>query len=370
MVPNCSRRRFLSRAFGAGAAVALGLESRANQNTAPAVEGEPGDFITADVQRAIDRGLEYLAKTQSRDGWFGDRIQYHGSVAITSLAALAMMSGGHQPGRGAFGGNVQRALLYVLSKKQTSPEGFLHNEANNSPVGMYDHGFGLLFLSEVFGMVPDLDLQKRLKGTIERAVQLIESTQSGEGGWRYQPIKMPPDISVTICQIMALRAARNAGFAVSKPVVDKCVKYVRSRQNVDGGYSYASNSGQESGFARSAAGLVALYSAGIYEGKEIDRSLKYLMQFRPNLPIARREIPDMHWYYGHYYAAQAFWTAALRKPSYWNDWLPAIRDELMYRVRNRPDGSWTDVLTCNHYATAMALIILQIPNNYLPTLQK
>ena len=60
----------------------------------------------------------------------------------------------------------------------------------------------------------------------------------------------------------------------------------------------------------SAAGLVALYSAGIYEGNEIDRTLKYLMQFKPNLPISRREIPDMHWYYGQYYAAQALWTAA------------------------------------------------------------
>jgi hypothetical protein len=351
--------------------VALSLDSRANQNAAPPAEGEPNDFITADVQRAIDRGLKYLSTTQNRDGSFGDRIQFHGSVAITSLSALAMMSGGHQPGRGAYGGNVQRALLYVLSReKRGAPEGFLHNDANNSQVGMYDHGFGTLFLSEVYGMVPDLDLQKRLKGTIERAVGLIESTQNGDGGWRYQPMKTPlADVSVTICQIMALRAARNAGFVVNKPVVDKCVKYVRSCQNVDGGYSYFSGQG-DSGFARSAAGLVALYSAGIYEGKEIDRTLKYLTQFRPNLPMSRREIPDMHWYYGHYYAAQAFWTAALAKPGYWNDWFPAIRDELIYRVRNRTDGSWTDAMTCNHYATAMALIILQIPNNYLPILTK
>jgi hypothetical protein len=146
---------------------------------------------------------------------------------------------------------------------------------------------------------------------------------------------------------------------------------VRSFQNLDGGYFYSHVSGKrESGFARSAAGLVALYCAGIYEGKEIDKTLKYLMQFKPNQPLARRETPDTHWYYGQYYAAQAFWTAALRKPSYWNDWFPAIRDELMWRVRNRADGSWTDGLTCNHYATAMALIILQIPNNYLPILTK
>jgi hypothetical protein len=38
--------------------------------------------------------------------------------------------------------------------------------------------------------------------------------------------------------------------------------------------------------------------------------------------------------------------------------------------RNRGDGAWTDPTVCSHYATAMATIILQIPNNYLPILQK
>ena len=46
------------------------------------------------------------------------------------------------------------------------------------------------------------------------------------------------------------------------------------------------------------------------------------------------------------------------------------REELLNRVRNRGDGSWPDQMTCNHYSTAMALICLQIPNNYLPIMQK
>ncbi len=33
-------------------------------------------------------------------------------------------------------------------------------------------------------------------------------------------------------------------------------------------------------------------------------------------------------------------------------------------------GIWIDRMFGNDYATAMALIILQIPNNYLPILQK
>jgi hypothetical protein len=37
---------------------------------------------------------------------------------------------------------------------------------------------------------------------------------------------------------------------------------------------------------------------------------------------------------------------------------------------NRNDGSWLDHTVCADYATAMACIILQIPNNYLPIMQK
>jgi Prenyltransferase and squalene oxidase repeat len=363
------RRRFLLRSAALGAGLAFGLEGRANQDAEPTPESDLRDFVTAETQRAIDRGLVYLSGTQNRDGSFGERFQWHGNVAVTSLAGLAMMSGGHTPGRGVCGANVQRTVQYILSRESNDTPGYLHHSGSSRQVGMYDHGFATLFLAEVYGMIPDRALQEHVRRTIEKAVRLIETSQNPEGGWRYDPSPNQADVSVTICQIMALRAARNAGFFVNHDTVKKCLKYVRSCQNPDGGYTYFSgNSG--SAFARSAAGIVALYSAGVYDGKEIERTLKYLSQFKPNLPLSRREIPEMHWYYGQYYAAQAMWTAAARYPQYWNDWYPAIRDELLARCRGRVDGSWTDSMTCNHYATAMALIILQIPNNYLPILQK
>ena len=58
------------------------------------------------------------------------------------------------------------------------------------------------------------------------------------------------------------------------------------------------------------------------------------------------------------------WTAG---GDYWKEWYPAIRKELL--SRQVPDGSWVDQI-CPHYGTAMACIILQVPNNYLPILQK
>lgn len=364
-----SRRRFLFRSASVGAGLAASLSIRANpgDGTLP----QPVDYVdhlNPEAIKAIDRGLAYLANSQNRDGSFGDTALFRGNLAVTSLAGLALMAGGHLPGRGAYGNTVTRALQFVLSKEQKSPPGFLNNSDGTYRQGpMYSHGFATLFLAEVFGMVQDAVIQDRLRGTIERAIRVIVNSQNSEGGWRYEPMKMHADSSVTICQIMALRAARNIGFFVPKEVADRCVKYVRSCQTADGGYTYFSGQGGAA-FPRSAAGVVALYCAGVYSGPEVDRGLRYLMKFKPGTFAGRVGfMPDQHYFYGQYYAAQAMWTAG---PKYWNDWFPAIRDELLRFVKSRPDGIWADPTVCSHYATAMACIILQIPNNYLPILQK
>ena len=114
-------------------------------------------------------------------------------------------------------------------------------------------------------------------------------------------------------------------------------------------------------FPRSAAGVVSLYSAGIYRGKEIELGLGYLMQHLPNPQFPRQ---DAHYFYGQYYAVQAMYTAG---GEYWAKWYPAIRDQLI--ATQRPDGSWHDSVS-REYGTAMACIILQVPNDYLPIFQK
>ena len=323
-------------------------------------------MITPDTQRAIDNGLAYLARHQQSDGSYGAP-NYQGNVAITSLAALAMMSGGHQPGRGIYGDHVTRALRYVM--KCDDSRGFLTTRSGASHGPMYGHGFGTLFLAEAHGMVHDRELRDQLRDKVKRAVDVIVKGQNREGGWRYMPGSADADVSVTICQIMALRAARNAGFYVPKSTVERCTKYVKDCQTSDGGFRYQQFAGQGSQFARSAAGVVALYCAGVYKGPEIERGLKYLSddRFVPNQGHVPPEV-GLHYYYGHYYAAQAMWTAGGK---HWADWYPAIREELIHLPEyNHSLGCWVDHRFTTDYATAMACIILQIPNNYLPILQK
>jgi hypothetical protein len=318
-------------------------------------------LVSTGAQEAIDQGIGYLVRNQRPDGSFGTG-QHVGNVAITSLAGLALMAGGHLPGPTVQGRSVLGALHFVLAQEE-GHRGYLYNKEGTPHGPMYGHGFGTLFLAELYGMVHIRPTRDRLRATLKRAVELIIASQNAKGGWRYYPESTDADISVTICQIMALRAARNAGLSVPKSTVERCIKYVKSCQEPEGGFRYMDQGGAAA-FARTAAGVVALYSAGLYRDPAIERGLKYLSRYKPRKDLPRH---DVHYFYGQYYAAQAMWTAG---GAYWSEWYPAIRDELI--SKSRPAGSvrsWVDAI-CPHYATAMACIILQIPNNYLPILQK
>jgi len=275
-------------------------------------------------------------------------------VAVCALAGMAFMSAGSTPGRGPFGRHIDRALDFILANTQES--GFINIPNASSHGPMYGHGFATLFLAECYGMTRRADVREKLS----KSVRLITNTQNQDGGWRYQPVRRDADISVTICQVMALRAARNAGLYVPRDTIDRCTEYVKKSQNADGGFMYMIQGGQ-SAFPRSAAGIVALYSAGIYEGPEIKKGLDYLMNFLPQGNEFNRE---SHYFYGHYYAVQAMWHAG---GEHWARWYPAIRDALV--ARQAEDGSWNDSI-CVEYGTAMACVVLQMPNNFLPIFQR
>jgi hypothetical protein len=313
---------------------------------------EQVDFIeiTDEARQAIDRGLDRLAQLQADDGSFGAE-RYGSHVGITAIAALAFMADGHLPGRGRYGPNVERALDFVLAHANES--GLLAADTSHGP--MYGHGYAALLLGEVYGQTFD----PRVREVLIKAIRLIVDTQNHEGGWRYHPQPLDADISVTITQVMALRSARNAGISVPKQTIDRAITYVRQCQNPsDGGFRYMLSSGG-SAYPRSAAGVASLQYAGIYEDDAVTDGLNYLNRAARGLGSR-----GGHYYYGHYYAAQAMFLAG---GEHWASWFPHHRDELIDRQQSA--GGWAS----NHgeaYATGMALLILQQPTRLLPIYQR
>lgn len=316
-----------------------------------------GDEITPECKVAVEKGLAWLAKNQTRasgEGGRGGGFGYSNNIAITALSGLAFMEAGNLPGQGKYGREVKRCMEFVLQNCQDS--GLIVSDVSQGP--MYGHGFATLFLGEIYGMTHDETVKEKL----ERAVRLIERSQNPEGGWRYQPVPADADISVTICQVMALRSAREAGIKVDKGVVDRAIAYVLKCQNPDGGFSYMS--GQSgfggSGFARSAAGCCALYYSGVFEGDNLKKGLDYIKNSGgPGAGGGFRGGDGQHYFYGYYYATQAMFLAG---GDYWASFYPNIRDELIQR---QTSDHWSGEVS-EDYCTAMALIIIQMPNRYLP----
>jgi hypothetical protein len=349
-----SRRTALTAAVAAGA---VPLMPRAGRAQADFDEGRSADLITNETQRAIDRGLAWLSKRQlmsgKSEGAFGHG-GYAGGVAVSSLSGLAFMCSGSPPGQGPFGKNIDRSVKFITSCVQET--GYISVPGFGQD-NMYGHGFATLFLSEVYGMSDRSDIDSTVGDKLRLAVKLTSTCQSDQGGWRYQPVKSDADLSITICNIMGLRAARDAGIHVPDEVRSKCIDYVKKSQNGDGGFRYQIGSGGGSTFPLTAAGVVSLYSAGIYDGEQIEKALKWLMNYLPGKGSGNTG----YFFYGHYYAVQAMWHAG---GEYWQKWYPAIRETLL--ARQSADGSWPDNEVCPEFGTAMACIILQMPNNYLP----
>lgn len=341
---NHGRRGFLKSVglASAGSLAFAGHASAAKEKTAD-------ELMAGDTHAAIAKGLRYLAGRQvvrgSDRGAFGTS-GYSGSVGICGLGGLAFMSEGSTPGVGKFGKQVDYCADFLT--RHTGPTGYIARGAN--AVGnMYGHGFAMLFMSQAYGM----SRKKALGQKLRLAVKCTLAAQNDKGGWRYQPVKGSADLSITVCQIMALRGARDAGIAVADASREKCIDYVKKSQTAAGSFRYTLSGGHAT-FALTGAGLVSLFSAGIYDGPMIENGLKYLKK--------RKDSAERHYfYYGHYYAVQAMWHAG---GEWWNDWYPSIREKLL--KSQSAGGAWSDSSYGPEFATAMACIILQMPNDMLP----
>jgi len=377
-----------------------------------AAQAGPATEITPESVAAVNKALTWLAQHQQPDGsWIGDvgfklnqeyectaRNEPH--VGITALAGLAYLAAGHLPGRGEYGDVIGKATQYVLSC--VSDTGYITGRDTR----MYSHAFATLFLAEVYGMTDRQDVRDKL----QLAVDFIVDNQNEEGGWRYVPKAVESDMSVTVCQLNALRGARNVGIRVPRGTIDAARRYV-SRSYVDaneavpdegiyfdgsssyyrlgkGSFRYQAGSGvrynTRSSFALTAAGLAALHNAGEYgrelkadgakPGQTLDlqASVDFLLD-HVDLVSGRSPYTFHYFYwYGHYYATQALYVVG--GPA-WASYYPRIRDEI---VRGQgPDGS----LPCRDprgnpgspgpaFSTAVGALILSLPFGYLPVFQR
>ena len=348
------RREFLCRSAAAVGLAALSAPLLA-QKTALDPERTAAQLIKPQTQAAIDRGLAWLAGRQNDDGSFGGS-GYSRNVAVVSLAGMAFLSGGHTPGRGEYGQHVNRCVNYVLAAADDS--GFICEPALHQPRAdvrprLRDavSGRGLRHVARYARFARSWPRAVRLiVSDAKRRGRLALSAEGDRGG--HLGHDLPGDGAAGGPQRGHLRAERD-----DRPLrrLRQAEPERRRRLHVHADRRAEPLSADRGGRRRAVSARASM------KGEEIRRGIEYLEQHRP---AAEEFSRDTHAMYGHYYAVQAMWQAG---GEHWQKWYPAVHDILLKQQQD--DGSWKDLI-CPEYGTAMAAIILQMPNNYLPIFQR
>ena len=311
--------------------------------------------------QSITRALDYLAREQRRLGyWEASQQQYR--VAMTALAANALICEGSTTTRGKYAKNIQSAVEYLISlaDKKTGLIGF-HQDYHYT----YGHGFSMLFLSQVYGEEEDSNRRKDLKRVLTKAVEFSIKAQTARGGWGYVSAKDGNGFdegSTCITQVQGLRACRNAGISVPKEVIDKAKKYIHDCMTPEGGVQYSIRGGGPRP-PITAAAAAAMFNAGDTESDDVKRLLKFCE--RNISPKGGSSRSFGHWHYTHYYYAQVKYRGPVKE---WNKYIDVIGPQIMQK--QSANGSWKEGHVGPVYTTAMNATILQLDNGFLPIYQK
>ncbi|RFC48056.1 MAG: Prenyltransferase and squalene oxidase repeat-containing protein [Verrucomicrobia bacterium] len=312
----------------------------------------------SEVDKAVERGLEFLASRQQPEGHFND--QYGKSSGIAGLVGMAFLSKGHLPGSGVFGETLNRSVDYVLSSQQKN--GLLdRNDSGHGP--MYSHNIGTLFLSECSGMV-DPARQDRIEDALARATELLLRAQAvpkdanNAGGWRYKPESNDSDLSCSGWALMALRSAKLNGAPVPDEAIAKAVKYVFGKHDARmGRFGYTNTESHAE--TLTGCGLLCLELCGYHGHESTYKAGEFILNTHAKLPQSSHEL------YGNYYNAQGMFQLGGK---YWRKYAEWMYGH--YLPRQKADGSWQGRDGGMTYGTAMVILSLAVPYRQLPIYQR
>ena len=309
------------------------------------------------TERAVQRGLTWLAAQQSQDGsWSARGGQY--PAAMTALAGMALLGEGSTTAQGKYAANVRRAVDYLVGRSQ--PDGLIGDPKKDMRY-TYGHGFSMLFLSQVLKHEQDAQRRAKLTDVLTRAVAFTGKAQTTAGGWGYVSAKDGADFdegSTTVTQVQGLGACRGAGIPVPKQVLDRAIDYLRKCTLPDGGLKYSLRMKGGGGRpAITAAGVACLDSTGHRDAEYRAKLLGYCK----NTLAAGDGQTQGHWHYANLYFAQDLYRDGGQT---WQDYRRKVYAQLVAKAA--ADGSWSQGFIGPVYTTAVNLTILQLEKGAVP----
>src|SRR6478609_694073 len=157
-----------------------GMAASTERNLLWAAEEVLPKHVTPEALKAVRAGLDYLARTQSEDGgWREGQGGQAYPLSVTSLACTAILAHGDTPTRGRYAPQLERGTEYIVKCKTST--GLITSGSQESGQPMHGHGFALMYLASVYGVLTKESMRESTHEAVVAGVQLTSSSQSAAG---------------------------------------------------------------------------------------------------------------------------------------------------------------------------------------------
>ncbi len=344
---------------------------RAGKPTAPPASIE-------EVNQALTKALDWLARTQTKEGYWSTS---ESDIGISGLALMAFL--GADCIQKDYTPKIRAAVNFLKSKYHPSSN-YESGSKERAYYGgliasaysiMYEHAISTLALTEAAVNLNNFSLEP----IIEDALQLIIRVQNTEhkpgalggpvnaqsnyyGGWRYNPDSIESDISVSGWQILALKGALSAGFEIPEWSLPKAAHFLRACYDKDEQAFTYQPGDRGIGCARTGIGALGLQLCGYPDDPFIQPALRFMQN---NPPLWVVEDPGEGWpFYYWYYGTRAMLKAGGEDWRIWKTWMCRLL------IDNQNDnGSWDSdqkEAGMGVYTTSLGTLMLEFCCGHVP----
>jgi hypothetical protein len=345
----------------------------------------------AEIDAAINRGLEFLLKTQNKNGSWGSADIYRpGDVyapvpgshhafraAVTAMCISALIeTGGDRP---EIVKSLDRAEAWLFQNlphvRRATPDVFYN---------VWTHAYSLPALAQMLGRkTDDADRAGKIHELIRQQIDLLDRYEVVDGGWGYYDFKAmtkkPSDSGncfVTAAVLIGFAEAKKVGENAPQRLIDRAKASIIRQRKPDFSYEYGEYlkyvpqmpvnlPGGSLGRSQACNAAMRIWGDPQVTDAIIINWLDRLFARNGWLDMGRkRPVPHESWfqvagyffYFGHYYAARCIELLPEADRPQFQDQLAHV----LLTVQEK-DGSWWDFPMYNYhqqYGTAFALMSL------------